>query len=169
MEVLVAVLVVAVGVLGIAGLQLVTMQTSTGSMMRTQANQFAYNIIDRIRANPGVDYTLDVDDPAPVPANNCENVACTPAQMADFDRAQWLTQLDDLPAGDGGIAMDGGDVVVTVRWDDDNNAGNDLKTFTIATRVLGAGPGGGGGGGGGDGDEDGGVDGGGDGGGDTGP
>lgn len=146
-EVLVAVLVVAVGVLGIAGLQLVTMRTNTGSLMRTQANQYAYNIIDRIRANPEADYAIAMGDDPPEAATDCEAAECTPEEMADFDRAGWLAELADLPSGDGEIEVDGDVVTVTLQWDDDNQADNDLTSVSVRTQLNAVDAGGGGGGG----------------------
>ena len=52
-ELLVAVLVMGIGVLGITGLQMVSLQNNRGALVRAEAVQLAYDILDRIRANPG--------------------------------------------------------------------------------------------------------------------
>ena len=52
MELLVAVLVMGIGVLGVTGLQLVSLQNNQGSLVRAEAVQLAYGMLDRIRVNP---------------------------------------------------------------------------------------------------------------------
>ena len=72
MEVLVAVFVMGIAVLGIASLQLVSMQNNQGALMRSEAVQLAYDMMDRVRANPvgavpGQAYDgLDIGDAPPV-------------------------------------------------------------------------------------------------------
>ena len=139
-EVLVAVLVVAVGVLGIAGLQLVTLRVSTGSIMRTQANQLAYNIIDRMRANAAADYSIGMGDDPPAVVRDCEALTCNSVQMVGYDTSAWLNDIATLPAGDGSIAVAAGVVTVTMQWDDDNQPANPLTTMEVRTQLLSAGP-----------------------------
>ncbi|MBN2886612.1 MAG: type IV pilus modification protein PilV, partial [Chromatiaceae bacterium] len=50
-EVLVAVLVLSVGLLGLAGLHGVSLKLNRGAALRTQASQLAYEITDAMRAN----------------------------------------------------------------------------------------------------------------------
>jgi type IV pilus assembly protein PilV len=54
MEVLITSVILAVGLLGVAGLQLAGMRSSNSALMRTQASIAAYDLIDRMRADPGV-------------------------------------------------------------------------------------------------------------------
>jgi len=51
-EALVALVVLSIGLLGIAGLQITSLKANHGSATRTQAVYLAYDIIDRMRANP---------------------------------------------------------------------------------------------------------------------
>ena len=103
LEVLVAIVVVATGVLGIAGLQMVSMQNNTSALFRTQANQLAYDIIDRARANPAGDYLVNLVDDVPA-SLNCMNQDCVPDEMTDYDVSLWLTEvITSLPAGDAAI------------------------------------------------------------------
>jgi type IV pilus assembly protein PilV len=51
-ELLVAVLVLAIGILGITALQMVSLQNNRGALFRAEAVQLAYDMMDRIRANP---------------------------------------------------------------------------------------------------------------------
>jgi type IV pilus modification protein PilV len=124
-EILVAVLIISVGVLGVAGLQLVSLQNNTSAMYRTQAFQAAYEIIDRARANPDEDYSIALADPVPAAPPDCEAADCTPADMRTYDIATWLTALDGpptgLPGGDGAVVVAGDTMTVTVQWRDDRD------------------------------------------------
>ena len=139
-EILVAVLIISVGVLGVAGLQLISLQNNTSAMYRTQAFQAAYEIIDRARANPDQDYSIALADDAPAVALDlCEGLAanCTPAQMADYDLATWLNALGTgptgLPGGDGEVAVAGDNITVTVQWLDDRNPASAPLSINVTT------------------------------------
>lgn len=56
-EVLVAVLVLAIGLLGVAGVQLVSMQQTVNSTLRSEATMYAQTVAERLRANGGVTLT----------------------------------------------------------------------------------------------------------------
>lgn len=144
-EVLVAVLVMGIGVLGVSALQMVSLQNNRGALERAEAVHLAYDMMDRIRANPGgtpagAAYDgLDVGD-APPQADNCIANNCSTAQMVAFDQASWKCQLGEykdaavcvalrtsgalpledaqpgLPAGDGAITVAGDVIQVTVQW-----------------------------------------------------
>ena len=97
LEVLVALLVLSVGLLGLAALQTMGLKFNTQSYQRTQAVLNAYDIIDRVRANPSgiltgsYDNIGTTDTPPSLPT-----CPCSPAQMADFDIAQWKSSLATL-------------------------------------------------------------------------
>jgi type IV pilus assembly protein PilV len=134
-ELLVAVLVMGIGVLGVTALQMVSLQNNRMALERGEAVHLAYDIMDRIRANPGVSYATDIGD-APPAAPNCVGLGanCSAAQMRDFDLTSWKCLLgehrDDgacdaipgldaqpgLPNGDGAIEEAGAVVTVTVQW-----------------------------------------------------
>jgi type IV pilus assembly protein PilV len=101
-EVLIALLVLSVGLLGLAMLQIQGFRFNTNSYQRTQATMLANDIIDRIRANKaGSDagaYCLTITAPADpcgttiVPgANNCGSAGgCTTIQdLAHYDITSW--------------------------------------------------------------------------------
>lgn len=112
-EVLIALIVMSVGMLGIAGLYVQSLQAGRTSMFRHQAVALAGDVADRIRANPtaGISYT----DPDGAD-NGCvaANTDCSAAGMALHDVWLWKQQAgDSLP---GSAATGGGDV--TVNFDD---------------------------------------------------
>jgi type IV pilus assembly protein PilV len=128
LEVLIALLILSIGLLGLASLQTSGLRSNQMASMRTTSTQLAYDIADRMRANPvGVDaqnYVIATGDADPViPAGeNCENVTCTSAQMATYDLAQWRGAVRSLPGGTSSIARTvTGTVVthtITIFWDE---------------------------------------------------
>ena len=104
-EVLIALVIMSVGMLGIAGLYVGGLQAGRTSMFRHHAVTLAGDVADRIRANPrgGLFYEGARGN------NNCVlgNVNCNPAQMAANDIDLWKTQASrSLPAGDVAITFD---------------------------------------------------------------
>ncbi len=100
-EVLVALLVLAIGLLGLAGLQTLGLKFNTQSYQRTQAVLNAYDIVDRIRANAsGIAATVydDIGINAAPPGSppDCGAITCDNTQMADYDVAQWKNSLAAL-------------------------------------------------------------------------
>ncbi len=134
-EVLVAVLIVSVGVLGVAGLQLLSLQNNTSAMYRTQAIQSAYDIMDRARANRGEDYSIAIDANPPN-APNCMTQNCNPGQMRNFDLAAWREALaNDLPDGTGSVVMNNSAMTVTVRWQDTRNPAAAPLEISVTSQV----------------------------------
>jgi type IV pilus assembly protein PilV len=97
LEVLVSVLVLSIGLLGLAGLHVTALRNSQSSYFRSVATQLAYEMADRMRANPqGVD-AGNYNNGAGT-NDNCETGACTPAQLAGYDITQWRNALSgELP------------------------------------------------------------------------
>ena len=98
-ELLVAVLIMGVGVLGVTGLQMVSLQNNRDALMRSDALEMASDILDRIRANPGggaipgAAYGGVGFDDEPAAPNDCFANNCSEAQMAAFDIAVWQCSL----------------------------------------------------------------------------
>lgn len=120
-EVLIALIVISVGMLGIAGLYLHSIQAGRTSVFRHHAITLAGDIADRIRANPaaGVNYQSAGQD------HGCVNgiVNCTPLEMAQNDIEIWDEQAaDSLPSGQVAINFtDNGGVTpdtyqITITW-----------------------------------------------------
>lgn len=109
-EVLVALLVLSIGLLGLAALQTTSLQYNTGSYSRTQATLLAYDIMDRMRAN-STGFTAgnyDVADntaaSAKISAYNsckasscaCDTNACNASSLATYDLGQWYDRMGKL-------------------------------------------------------------------------
>jgi type IV pilus assembly protein PilV len=123
-EILVAVLVLSIGLLGLASLQANGLKNNYGAYARSQAIILANDMADRIRANPTAassglynDITVPAVDPG------CKAGNCSPTQMRDHDSANWYTSLQNmLPAGTGTVTGDGTLFTITVRWDERTGA-----------------------------------------------
>lgn len=136
-EALIAMVVMSVGMLGIAGLYLQTLQAGRTSQFRTQAVTLAGDVADRIRANrtAGVAYTGAGAD------NNCDTglVDCTADQMAQHDILLWTEQAQrTLPDGDVQVALDQATLpwtyTITVNWDE---AGQGAPpSYTIQVQAM---------------------------------
>jgi type IV pilus assembly protein PilV len=138
-EVLVAIVVLSIGLLGVAGLQLAGIRASQSSYLRTVATYQAYDMADRMRANlPGVNggsYNNLSGDPG---SPGCVTTNCTSAQMAQNDQHEWsVSNAAFLPSGTGSVCLDstpndgtpaapacdgiGGVFAVKVWWADDKS------------------------------------------------
>jgi type IV pilus assembly protein PilV len=125
-EVLVALVVLAIGLLGIAALYLNSLQAGRTAIYRTQAINLAADLADRIRANRTAQAaygTLFADAEAAVA--NCDLTGgCIDTDLASTDLARWkgtLAQL--LPNGQGQVVVtlpvavgEPTNYVVTVQW-----------------------------------------------------
>ncbi len=143
-EVLISLLVLAFGILGLASLQLFGLRNNQTALFRSQATQMAYDITDRIRANPnGLDNGRYNNQAAT--NNDCVANSCTPTQMAGFDLAQWNAALQTLPLGAGVVCIDSSPDDGTVGADACNNTGSayaikiwwdDGRTGTASQRFV---------------------------------
>jgi type IV pilus modification protein PilV len=86
-EVLVALFILAAGVLGITGMQAVSLQNSRQSVGRTQASYLSQEILDRVRANKLQLYSAAMNTLPQV--INCFSNSCTTTQLMAFDIAEW--------------------------------------------------------------------------------
>jgi type IV pilus assembly protein PilV len=113
-EVLVALVLLSIGLLGLAGLQASGMRVGQSSIHRSLAAQLAHDIIERMRANAAGAgaYSIALGDAAP---------ACT--GVAACDLRDWRLRLRSLPAGTGAVTVSGGEATVLVQWDDSRAAG----------------------------------------------
>lgn len=135
LEVMVALLIFSVGLIGLVGLQSTAVQDNSRALYRMQANFLAYDMLDRIRANPTAAiiagrYDIGIG-PIPTSALCGSGATCDANAMANSDRREWKQALaDNLPAGNGSVArVDTTDslgnpvtqFVITVQWDDNRD------------------------------------------------
>ena len=124
-EVLVTIIIIAVGVLGTAALQVTTLKNLNSSHSASTAAIGAEDFSERMLANPIATLADNyVHTSAPGSYPDCVANACTPAQLATFDMGTWWADLAGvLPAGRGQVTRNAGTntFVLTVRWDEDRS------------------------------------------------
>lgn len=150
LEVLVAIVVLSLGLLGLAGLQAASLRNNQTAYYRGIAVQQAYDMADRIRANlagvrAGNYSALAVGLPGGNP--DCFAAACSAANLAVSDHRQWNTvnaallpngngtvTCEDGAAGAGCAAATGNWVFrINITWNERTEAGNTAQDFV--TRV----------------------------------
>ena len=151
-EVLVALLVLSIGLLGLAALQTTSLKYNTDSYTRTQATLLAYDIIDRMRSNlKGVDagnYNVTSSTAATKISsyNSCKGSAtgcgcdlsganCSASNLALFDIGEWyeglaatLPEASTYPAT---ISATSRTVTVTIQWKDREMPTPIQQTWTV--------------------------------------
>jgi type IV pilus assembly protein PilV len=99
-EILVALVILSVGLLGLAGLQTSSLRAGDDAYLRSEASILAYNLIDRMRANPAAakaqDYDIDFGDSVDDPPD-CTASTCGSGDLAKWGLDQWLGHIDKLP------------------------------------------------------------------------
>ena len=159
-EILISLVVISIGLLGMAALQTTSLQQNQSAFMRSQATLLAYDIVDRIRANDGQVATGAYFVASGSNKSNCENYtgavsdtsACTPANMAAYDLYTWMQSLAaDLPDGGGRVcrsdlkdddlktpdcegATSDNPVVVYVWWTDERGSST-VTQVAISTEI----------------------------------
>lgn len=137
-EVLIALLVLSIGLLGLAALQNATLQFNQSAYLRSQATNLAYDMIDRMRANRQAALNNAYNGALASPAPACGAVVAGGATVADLDVAAWRNALAcSLPAGTGSVQVAAdGVTTVSVQWDDsraEQSAATVLETFAMTT------------------------------------
>lgn len=130
-EVLVAVLVLAIGLLGAAVIQLNALKYTDSSRMTSQASFIAYDMLDRIRANSAVDYSWGRAERAPASSAS--------ASVRDLDLHDFEANILGFAGATakGSVSVSAGEVTVSISWDDSRgtNRPGARETFTLTSRV----------------------------------
>lgn len=156
-EALIAMLVLAVGLLGLAGLQATSLRNNQSAYFRSQATQLAYDITDRMRTNnPKTLPPTYIYNNQAATSDNCIANTCSSSQMVGFDLKQWNDQLAaQLPSGIGIVCLDntpddgtssaplcdgtGNAYAVKIWWEDDrgdvDQDGVTTKRFVMSLQL----------------------------------
>lgn len=117
-ESLVALIVVALGILGIIGAQMRTLVDTTTTVRRAQAIRLIEDLSERMKVNPNAllglsGYVSGYDKKAKDYASaDCNQATCAPAAQAAYDLKQWKTSVEQtLPLGQGSIFLAPGETV----------------------------------------------------------
>lgn len=135
-EVLISVLILGIGMLGVAAMQATALRYGQSSLETSQAVMQTYSIIESMRANPG-------NAPAYATAGMVCAVPAAGGSLASKDIAAWITSLKNTM----GLAADnttcgrvenrgGGVYRITVRWDDSRaRDGSNQRDLVIETAI----------------------------------
>jgi type IV pilus assembly protein PilV len=152
-EVLVAIVVLSIGLLGLAGLQAISLQNNHSAYLRMQATLAANDMTDRMRANMGAVKAKNYNKPTATQHTECKTTTgCSPQYMAENDAYEWNTNtLALLPSGAGVVCIDStpndadatpvdpqcddkaaGSYVIKVWWKDDRDPSGKLMRFVTS-------------------------------------
>ncbi len=137
-EVLVTLILMAIGLLGVASMQLYALKNNDSAYLRSQASLYANEIMDRMRANRGAasvgnyDKTLSAFITLPVPVTN--------DSIAVKDRYDWYRKINsELPNAKAAIDCDTNAIcTIIIQWDASRAENSDnpvLKQLIVAGQL----------------------------------
>ncbi|PVZ56136.1 type IV pilus modification protein PilV [Pseudomonas sp. B1(2018)] len=127
-EVLMALVILGVGLLGAAAFQLNALKYTDSARMTSQASFIAYDMLDRIRANAAADYTI-----AP-PASGNPDVT-RDQDLFDFN-ANIVSSLGATATGR--VTVNQQLYTITINWDDSRaaNTADSRRSFVLTSRTA---------------------------------
>ncbi|MBE9525646.1 MAG: type IV pilus modification protein PilV [Proteobacteria bacterium] len=143
LEVLIAMIILAIGLLGLAGLQANSMRFNNSAYLRSQASFLATDIADKMRANQdevtnGSFNDIDTTNTYNIGTCYTSSGCSTTSQMATSSIAEWKSLLESvLPSGKATVTSGANDTfTVSITWVD-NTAGASIadKERTFSTII----------------------------------
>jgi|APLow6443716910_1056828.scaffolds.fasta_scaffold233552_1 type IV pilus assembly protein PilV len=135
-EVLVAIVLIAFGLLAVASMQITGLKNNQSAHYRATATVLAYDMLDRMRANKKALVAGSYHT-----GGSFIDGITTPGSygtMAERDRQEWLTQIgNSLPSGKGKVEANANasTLRVTIQWDDQRGTGgNSTQSLSIETQ-----------------------------------
>ncbi|PRB80263.1 type IV pilus modification protein PilV [Pseudomonas sp. MYb185] len=131
LEVLVALLVLAIGVLGAVSLQTNALRYNASAAYHTQASFLAYDMLDRMRANAGSlsSYALSV--------NSTCSAASQASSILATDREDFIRAVSCLlPAGYGSVVISGSRATITVGWSEQRIVADGGHTEVVISSLI---------------------------------
>lgn len=144
LEVMVAMVIFSIGLLGLAGLQAQSVQFSHSAYLRSQATFHAYDILEKMRANRAIAFTgnYNASFASTGTDNGCYSNSgnCTPTQLALHDIFDWKQLLTSLPDGDGSVSSTLAGTATTftiiVTWSDRSASdGSGTESITVRSEI----------------------------------
>ncbi|CAN5784739.1 hypothetical protein BH11PSE13_BH11PSE13_06590 [soil metagenome] len=151
-ESLVATTVLAIGILSLLTVQIRTLAETQTSVHRAQAVRAIEDLAERIKANPdgfgqlrAGAYTSPWDATPNVASDACDANACSPAELARSDIAQWRKTISrTLPLGQANVftdesvaAADRRQLGVMVGWRANERTGDGASPFDLKVDAAG--------------------------------
>ena len=132
-EVLIAMVLLAVGLLGLAAMQVTGLASNQSAHQTSQSTLLAYDIADRVRANSSAaatyltaNTTLEEAVEDGVQEGCKTTTGCTPAQLAQNDLLEWHNSLASaLPGATGTLVVADNIYTVAINWDQDRDGDAD--------------------------------------------
>lgn len=140
-EVLIALIIMSVGMLGIAGLYVHSMQAGRTSVFRHNAVTLAGDVADRIRANPRAGASYAIANSGAPSACVAAGTDCSRDEMAANDIFLWSEQAaGTMPDGAVSIVFNNGVAPptyrITISWTEPDPV-DPNRNFTVTIPVLG--------------------------------
>jgi len=149
-EVLVTLIVMAIGISGLMAVQVNSMKNVNNSQYRTVATYFAYDMAERMRANPvglaaGAYNAINGSETNPG-TSACKTATCSGADLAKVDAYDWNTAIKKL-INEGGLGANAlgtvtaaaGLYTIQVAWTEQDRAdpvdGKTTKTISIEVQI----------------------------------
>lgn len=141
-EVMVTVVILAISLIGIAGLQVFGVRHNHSAYLRSQSTILAYDILDRMRANRTMSattnaYLLNFGDFVPPAGTDCsdDSQTCTPLEIAQYDMSQWATAVAGvMPLGEAQIQVqdlpDRRIYTISLKWRDRRDTNDPEEIIT---------------------------------------
>lgn len=141
-EMLIAIIVLSIGLIGIAALQARGQQFNYVAYVRTQASFLAYDIMDRMRLNQKVHVSDNEDIPSiyssqletaktlkPSDLNpNCDDSVCSAQELAKYDLVNWFQSIkSSLPEGNAEMTLSGDTLRVTIKWQEGRSSKDETR------------------------------------------
>jgi type IV pilus assembly protein PilV len=145
-EVLVTIIIIAVGVLGTAALQVTTLKNLSTSHSTSIAAMLADDLGERMRSNPDAANDYVHKGNVPDAFSDCAANACTDTQLAQYDLGTWWQDATAvLPALSTEVRQEAGVYRIFVYWDEDRSGSTgkacppqsdaDMECFTIDVTI----------------------------------
>ena len=144
-EVLISLLIMAVGLLGMTALQNEALKYNHAAFTESQTMFLINDIVERIRANRDANtYAINFIETVTAPTTNCAATSCSSAQMASWDIYEWRTMVTDseyLPNGNSAITFDPitNEYTISISYEWTQLGGVDvtdgIRTVSVSTRI----------------------------------
>ncbi|GMG88580.1 type IV pilus modification protein PilV [Biformimicrobium ophioploci] len=142
-EVLITVLVMAIGLLGLGATQMLSLKNGNNAHHRFMAASAAQDLVERMRANPD---GVELGGYSDKSVNGTESVVsctatCSASELANMDLYEWGQLIDvNLPDAVGTVDVDGAIATISVGWKEQNTQGRsaeatDDSAFTMQVEL----------------------------------
>lgn len=120
LEVMIALVIFSIGLLGLSGLQAISLQNNQVAYSRTVATMLTYDMADRIRNNPtATSVTIPGSATTCVGATPCDSAAMRARDLWEWDQSVKDAQNTNLTNAVGFISLTGNTYTISIAWDEE--------------------------------------------------